>query len=111
MSFVSRWGPLLFWCAVIFGFSHIPDLNSGLSYDYPLRKLAHVVEYGILWFCARRAFQNPLAALLFSVIYAVFDEWHQSCVPGRAARVSDVAIDVLGALTALTGARFARPKT
>ena len=29
--------------------------------------------------------------------YALFDEWHQSWVPGRTASVADLGLDVLGA--------------
>jgi VanZ family protein len=31
-------------------------------------------------------------------LYGVFDEWHQSFVPGRYASLTDVALDVAGAV-------------
>ena len=35
----SRWLPVLVWAGVIFAFSAIPSLNSGLgTWDYVLRK-------------------------------------------------------------------------
>jgi VanZ family protein len=40
------------------------------------------------------------AALLFGVVYAVIDEFHQSFVPGRDASVRDSAVDI--AATGLT---------
>jgi hypothetical protein len=44
-----RWLPVLVWAGVIFAFSSIPSLNSGLgSWDYVLRKGAHMTEYAIL---------------------------------------------------------------
>lgn len=38
--------------------------------------------------------------MLFSVLYALSDEWHQSFVPGRAMTGFDVFIDSLGILLA-----------
>src|ERR1700687_5593007 len=43
-----------------------------------------------------------LMELLVAVAYAALDEWHQSFVPLREARVRDVATDALGALLAQT---------
>lgn len=101
------WAPVAAWCALIYGFSSVPDLKSGSDYDYPLRKLAHMGEYGILWFLTRRALDGtflqgrsrmgPVVAFLFAVLYAMSDEWHQSQVPGRAGLWSDVLIDASGA--------------
>ena len=42
-SIVRDWLPVLVWAAVIFTFSSIPDLGTGLGgWDLVLRKLAHV---------------------------------------------------------------------
>lgn len=111
------WAPVAAWCALIFAFSSVPDLKSGLDYDYPLRKLAHMVEYGILWLLTRRALGGtflrgrarwvPVVAAFFAVFYAMSDEWHQSSVPGRAGLWSDVLIDASG--VALTWAAAAIP--
>ena len=69
-----------------------------------IRKMAHVTEFGLFSItvfhgirggrCGWR-FQWALATLLIAVIYAGLDEWHQSFVPLREARVRDVAIDAL----------------
>lgn len=100
------WLPVAAWCAVIFAFSCIPYLSSGLAWDFPLRKLAHMTEYGILFALTRRALRGsarrPAAAswgaAAFCLLYAVGDEWHQSFVPGRRGAVSDVAVDATGVL-------------
>ena len=39
---------------------------------------------------------------MIAVTYAGLDEWHQSFVPLREARVRDVVIDALGAVLAQT---------
>lgn len=100
------WAPVAAWCGLIFAFSSVPDLKSGLDFDFTLRKLAHVAEYGILWFLTRRALDGtflqgrarsgPVVAAVFAVLYAMSDEWHQSLVPGRAGRWLDVLIDAAG---------------
>ncbi len=74
------------------------------------RKGAHLVEYGVLALLLLRAFsaegwerRRALgAAFLFSVAYAASDEIHQYFVPGRYAKVRDVALDGLGAALALS---------
>ena len=74
-----------------------------------IRKLAHVTEFGLfsitVFHGIRRGrsgwrFKWALATLVIAVAYAGLDEWHQSFVPLREARVRDVAIDALGAIFA-----------
>lgn len=105
---LSLWAPVAAWCALIFAFSGVPDLSSGLEYDYPLRKLAHLAEYAVLYLLTRRALEARGAswpAAAFAVLYAMTDEWHQSFVPGRAGLWSDVAVDAAGVLAALWARR------
>lgn len=100
----SLWGPPAFWCALIFVFSGIPDLNSGLEQDFLLRKLAHGLEYAVLMVLWLRAsdgtFGRPpwrlAAACLFCALYAASDEFHQSFVPGRSGNAVDWVIDLVG---------------
>jgi VanZ family protein len=40
-------------------------------------------------------------AWVFTVLYAIFDEWHQSFIPGRVAASKDVMFDSFGAMVAL----------
>lgn len=102
--FLGAWAPVVAWCAVIFAFSATPYLESGLAYDLPLRKAAHMAEYAILFALARRA-MGDAKGFAFSLLYAASDEWHQSFVPGRHGAWTDVLIDGAGALLALTFAR------
>lgn len=102
----SHWIPVLLWCSVIFYFSSIPDLGTGWGvYDFVFRKLAHMAEYGILAVLVWRAWGDGrpgvfFVALIFSVLYAASDEWHQGFVPGRTPSPWDVCIDAAGALAA-----------
>jgi VanZ family protein len=74
-----------------------------------IRKAAHVTEFGIFSiavFHGVRAERHgwrlswALLTLLVAVSYAGLDEWHQSFVPLREARLRDVLIDGSGALLA-----------
>jgi VanZ family protein len=91
------WAPVVVWAAVIFAFSSIPDLGTGLgTWDLVLRKLAHGAEYALLGALLLRALGGELPAFLAGVGYAITDELHQHFVPGRAARPLDVLIDTVG---------------
>ncbi len=75
-----------------------------------IRKAAHILEYGVLgalWW--GYLYHTPLTskkraifALLIVAVYAASDELHQFFVVGRAARVSDIAIDCLGGIIGIS---------
>jgi VanZ family protein len=74
-----------------------------------IRKLAHITEFGVFSTAVFHGvrgerygwrFQWALITLIIVVSYAGLDEWHQSFVPMREARVRDVLIDSTGALLA-----------
>jgi len=102
------WGPFIFWLVLIFALSTYPKaiIPQGryISWD----KLAHMVEFGVLGFLMARALSfsgiNWLAArytwitILFGLLYAVSDEWHQLYVKGRYASVYDVIADFVGVI-------------
>jgi VanZ family protein len=94
---LSLWLPVVVWAAVIFAFSSIPGLSTGLgAWDTILRKAAHMAEYAILGALLLRALGRELPALFFGLAYAVTDEIHQHFVEGRHASPIDVAIDGVG---------------
>ncbi|WP_372791066.1 VanZ family protein [Paraconexibacter sp.] len=104
MALVGRFAPPLALMALIFALSAQPDLSSGLgTWDLVLRKLAHMTEYGLLWFLWLRALgrpARPLAAAAIAIAYAASDEWHQTFVEGRHGTPVDVLIDATGVLIA-----------
>ncbi len=78
------------------------------------RKLGHLCEYGVLALLIWRALRKPergdarpwsWTMVRFTVLlaagYAASDEFHQSFVSTREARVHDVVIDTCGATAAL----------
>jgi VanZ family protein len=114
---VRLWLPALAWCSLIFYLSSVPNLKTEFGFgDLILRKMAHVIEYAVLFLLVRRAFCGSIAAgdsrratayaIIFSVLYAVSDEYHQSFVPTRGPAVSDVLIDTAGVLIACVAYRF-----
>lgn len=102
---------LIVWAGVIFGFSSIPRLGSGLPQEEALRTVAHASEYAVFSvLCWRVLFRQlrllPLsvrtahafaAAWLLSVAYALSDEVHQRFVAGRSGSITDVVVDAVGA--------------
>ena len=74
-----------------------------------LAKLAHVIEYGglalltrcVLRQCGAGSRWSSVAAVLFAALFGASDEWHQTFVPGREARATDVMIDAAGAALAM----------
>jgi len=100
------WLPVIIWMGVIFIFSAIPNLNSGLKEDYILRKIAHALEYAILTFLLFRAISAQgillrkaiIYSLIIAVFYAFSDEYHQSFIFGRQCSLRDAGIDSIGIL-------------
>lgn len=129
-----RYVLLLLWMGLIFWSSATPDLRAvpvaqrlgflpellgpGVTrfFELLLRKSAHVLAFGTLAALARHALSSGFPrvaphrhgylAFYVAVLYAVSDEWHQSFVPTRDARVVDVFIDAAGAAAALLLWRF-----
>ena len=94
---LGHWLQVLLWAGVIFAFSSIPSLGTGLGvWDTILRKGAHMTEYAILGLLLLRALGRELPAFALGIAYAVTDEIHQHFVRGRHASPVDVLIDTAG---------------
>jgi VanZ family protein len=106
VTVIIPWFVVVFWMSVIFGLSSIPSLHVPFahSYDFLLRKLAHIGEYAVLTVALSWAFQMYtssrgrawLLAALAAALYAVSDEWHQTWILGRRGSFRDVGIDAIG---------------
>lgn len=106
-AFLFLWAPVLLWSGAIYYVSGIPSLDSGWGlWDFILRKIAHMVEFGVLCGLLLRAISKTWPALTkraviiisasLAVLYAMSDEFHQSFVPGRTMAGKDVLIDSVG---------------
>lgn len=74
-----------------------------LRYNYPLRKVAHATEYGILaiiFICIfkyKKINNKYYLSILFTFLYACMDEIHQR-FSGRTSSFKDVLIDTSGCI-------------
>jgi VanZ family protein len=97
-------GPLLRW---LFPGA---DAESVAAAHFAIRKAGHFIEYAILALLALRAFRlsfdRPLmwlaaASLALALAAAVVDESRQAATENRTGALSDVALDIGGAASAL----------
>lgn len=74
------------------------------TFGFFIRKLAHFSEYFILYILTYECFKEYncpkliVMSVLFCVLYASFDEFHQLFVDGRCGQLSDVIIDSSGSI-------------
>ena len=83
----------------IFYFSSQHNTGTGQGTEnFGLRKLAHITEFGLLWFLWWWGFRYRYAAFAAAItlVYAVSDELHQHLVPPRNASPIDILIDMTG---------------
>jgi len=92
---------------LIFCLSHNKPILSAVAGDWSfpgIDKIAHFCEFMILFFLTYRALFNEgyknaeLKALVFSVLYALSDEVHQSFLIYRDCEIGDFMADSAGAL-------------
>ena len=74
------------------------------TFGFFIRKLAHFRAYFILYILTYECFKEYncpkliVVSVLFCVLYASFDEFHQLFVDGRCGQLSDVIIDSSGSI-------------
>lgn len=79
------------------------------TFAFLIRKVAHFFMYfvlGILWMNLLKEHRISLGkqviySLLFCIIYACSDEFHQLFVPGRSGNIIDTMIDTTGSLCSI----------
>jgi len=124
ISLVYYWITTIGWAMIIFYLSSQPDLHIVENqWDLILRKAAHVFFFAILtiltyrsllWTVRTKVKQFDLRkdydatiiiktllliiTVLAVLLYAAFDEYHQSLVPTRVGSINDVLIDGFGIL-------------
>jgi hypothetical protein len=102
------WLPVVAYMAMLFWFSSwtdVPAAPGGLS-----DKDLHFLLYAGLAIVSARALARgqwrqltlvaALGATVIASTYGVFDEFHQTWVPGRTFEIADMIVDTLGALAA-----------
>ncbi len=112
MIALLRYPPALIYMGLLVYFSSLPsNATSGLK--PPMDKVLHFGAYGVLavlfalWLPTVWKKAHPFFAFLipfvFTVIFGMTDEWHQSFVPHRDSSWQDLLADVLGAFVFLIG--------
>jgi VanZ family protein len=108
---ILYWLPPITWSLIIFLFSahSVPSASRIYWGDFIIKKTAHLLEYGILailWFRGLKESgltkgKAAILAVIFSILYGITDEFHQSYTPGREPRIRDVFFDTIGASLAI----------
>jgi VanZ family protein len=131
MSFLKRWLPVVLWAALILSASNdsfSSDQTGGLlarlfgrevppAVNIAIRKLGHLVAYGILGMLAFRAARRNAYALGIVLLVAMADEYSQGLTRSRTGSPWDVLLDMTGAAIALfivfpaVRARLSSPRT
>lgn len=99
---------LILYCIFIYWLSDQSALPTPLLFPHQ-DKLFHAGAYFVLAAFALRAFRHILvdfpmlivSSLVFSSLYGLSDEWHQSFVPGRMSDIADWVADTVGAIVFL----------
>lgn len=73
--------------------------NAGLG-DESLHISGHFVLYVLLGFSFYKATKSIFYSILLTLLYGIFDEFHQSLVPLRSASLKDIITDFIGGLVA-----------
>ena len=100
--------PVIFYLILIFFLSSMPGKeipDVGLPY---FDKLLHLLEYAVLGFLLMRGLKNSRLkssnisfiafTVIFSTLYGLSDEFHQSFVPSRDMSLLDVFFDCIGSV-------------
>lgn len=99
---MARWLPAIVLMTVIFLLSSVPGkvINEvGLGKEtYHIN--GHFLLFLLLTFTYFKAMKNIPAAILLTILFAVFDELHQMLTPLRSASLFDIFVDTIGAIIA-----------
>lgn len=95
---------LALYSATIYWLSDQPSLPAPMLFPHQ-DKLIHLAAYAVMgllaWRCVSRLPLNQktmmVIALIYCLIFAFTDEWHQSYIPGRTADIFDWIADAVGA--------------
>lgn len=103
------WGPAIIWIILIFYLSSRQSVQVSDEYtiNFLVFKSLHVFEYAILYFFLFRGFYSLsskqftlqkkfIFSIFIALLFAIFDEVHQTFVPTREGKLRDVLIDSLG---------------
>ncbi|MBU0634347.1 MAG: VanZ family protein [Candidatus Omnitrophica bacterium] len=110
-NFFKFWLPVYVWAAAIFILSSLSSFPAPVKSFLGIENidcLLHAFEYAVLSYLIARAVGNSaeakwkthfrMFAIIFSIVYGITDELHQSFVPLRQASFLDLVFDGIGAV-------------
>ena len=120
--FLLYWLPPISLMTIIFFLSSRQSISVGKSYEvnFVTFKSMHILEYALMFFLLFRAYYRTFTkknksilfflAIITTLIYAAFDEFHQTFVPTRQGQLQDIFIDLLGIVIAFMYTKISYPK-
>lgn len=105
---IKNWAPAILFMLLIFYLSSQQRLaiSTEFTVNFLFFKSLHIAEYAILFLLIFRGFYRSFKTLslkyalwlgvIFTLIYAISDEIHQTFVPTRTGSLTDVFIDSVG---------------
>ncbi|MDA1316804.1 MAG: VanZ family protein [bacterium] len=109
-KFLYHWLPVIVWMTFIFFMSSRQriGLSEVFIFNFIIFKTLHMIEYAALFFLIFRALKTTFTnmsnketlrlAVILALLYAIFDELHQTFVPTREGSIRDIGIDSIGIL-------------
>ena len=111
ISHLKLWLPPIIWAIVIFSFSSYQTVQASQIkwQDFIVKKSFHIIEYAILTTFVYRAMKESglnrkkagIYSILFTILYGITDEFHQSFTQGRESKARDVIFDTIGGLLSI----------
>jgi VanZ family protein len=107
--FIRYQFPAVLWALLIFWASSIPATKLPTLAHFINDKVIHIIFFFVLGLLVYRALEprkkperfnwkRLLISIAAVVLYGVFDEFHQSFVPGRTVDVLDATADAIGGI-------------
>lgn len=103
MNRISRWVPVVLYCALIFYITSLPmNGNLNISWEDKFWHLLMFIPLGYLFMCAINLKSNlsNLLLVVFSIVAStllgVATEFHQAYIPSRSPEFLDGVMDAVG---------------
>jgi len=108
----EKYASLVIWVGIIYYLSSqgLEFIGPASIWEFIMRKIFHMFEYAILALLIFRILRQTEKrhiywdigwTLIFTILYAISDEYHQTFTLGRVGTYRDVMIDSFGALVAI----------
>ena len=108
----EKYVSLIIWVFLIYFLSSqgLEFIGPANIWEFIIRKIFHAFEFAVLALLIfrilrqtekRHIYWDIVWTFIFTVLYAISDEYHQTFTPGRVGIYTDVLIDSFGALVAV----------